>query len=105
MLKTSVGRFRAISFVEGLSFVLLLFVAMPLKYMAGMPGMNRVMGMLHGFLFILYVILLMDAAGSEKWSKKQTFLFFMASLVPFGMVWVEKQLRQGREAQPSAALI
>jgi integral membrane protein len=54
MLNTPIRRLRFVGFVEGVSYLVLLFIAMPLKYWAGMPLAVRVVGMLHGVLFILF---------------------------------------------------
>src|SRR5690349_20635048 len=63
MLKnTSLGRFRAIALLEGLSFVLLLFIAMPLKYLAGMPLGVKMVGWAHGMLFVLYLLFFVEVA-------------------------------------------
>lgn len=93
LLRTPVGRFRVVSLLEGASFLLLVFVAMPLKYMAGMPFAVRVVGMIHGLLFVAYVAALWAASDAPGWTLRRSALFFVASLVPFGALWVEKTLR------------
>ena len=79
-----VKRFKMVSYLEGLSFLLLLGVAMPLKYVYGMPIFVRVIGMAHGFLFIAYLILLQSLAIEKGWSTKTKALGFMAAVLPFG---------------------
>jgi integral membrane protein len=91
---TALGRFRAVAFLEGLSFVLLLFIAMPLKYLAGMPLGVRVVGMAHGVLFILYLVCLVEAAVVLRWSLVRVVAAFGASLVPFGTFVLDRRLRQ-----------
>jgi integral membrane protein len=93
MAQVAIRRFRQVAWVEGLSFVLLLFVAMPLKYYAGLPIAVRIVGMLHGVLFIAYVITLLLAASRAGWSAKKTAVAFLASLVPFATFPLEKKLR------------
>jgi integral membrane protein len=66
--QTSLGRLRALGFIEGVSFVLLLAIAMPLKYFAGEPGAVRVVGMAHGVLFLLYLLAVVQAAVEYEWS-------------------------------------
>jgi integral membrane protein len=83
-LHTALGRLRVIGFLEGLSFVLLLGIAMPLKYMAGQPEAVRVIGMAHGILFLLYLWAGIRASVEYKWSWKTTVLLIVAALVPFG---------------------
>lgn len=92
MLKTSLGRLRVIGFAEGLSFVLLLFVAMPLKYGMQMPQPVRVLGSFHGLFFILYVWAVIQMKFEADWSIKKTFLALVASVIPFGTFWADKHL-------------
>ena len=86
-------RFRWISLAEGVSYLVLLGVAMPLKYAAGIPSAVRIVGMLHGVLFVAFVLLLAAAAKAERWSVKQIGVAMIASLVPFGAFWLERRLR------------
>lgn len=78
------GRLRIAGLVEGISFVLLLFIAMPLKYMAGRPEYVKVIGMAHGILFIFYVLFLIRAAVAHGWSPGRMLVLFVSTLVPFG---------------------
>ncbi len=83
-IQSSVGRLRVVGFLEGLSFLVLLGVAMPLKYFAGEPGAVRVVGMAHGVLFLLYVAAVMQAAMEHGWKFKVIALLLVASLLPLG---------------------
>lgn len=83
-LQTSIGRLRVIGFWEGVSFLVLLGVAMPLKYLYGEPGAVRVVGMAHGVLFMLYVWAAIQAALEHDWSWRRTGLILLASLLPAG---------------------
>jgi integral membrane protein len=65
---------------------------MPLKYLAGQPEAVRMVGMAHGLLFVLYVLLVIMAAIERSWSFKKTVLAFLASLVPFGPFYADKKL-------------
>jgi integral membrane protein len=91
MMNTTLGRFRAVAFLEGCSF-LLLFITMPLKYWMSMPKPNYFVGMVHGLLFILYILLLISVSFENKWSFKKIFLAFIASLIPFGTFIADKKL-------------
>ena len=93
-MKTPLGRFRAVALLEGLSFVLLLFIAMPLKYLAGMPLAVKVVGMAHGVLFMLYLPALLEVAVAHRWSFLRALAAFGASLVPFGTFVLDARLRQ-----------
>jgi len=90
LLATHLGRLRITAFVEGWSFLILLFIAMPLKYWAGMPQAVRVVGMAHGVLFVLYVLFVIIVTIQKKWSFKVLFLLFLASLVPFATFYADK---------------
>ncbi len=83
-------KFRFINKVEGYSFLILLFIAMPLKYMAGFPLATKIVGMLHGVLFVLFIYQLITSTLDVPFSKKETFIFFIASILPFGSFYTEK---------------
>lgn len=83
-MKTSLARFRIIAYTEAVSFLLLLGIAMPLKYLGGMPEAVKITGWVHGILFMLYIFSLTDCAMQYKWTLKKNLLFFAASLLPFG---------------------
>jgi integral membrane protein len=84
LFQTALGRLRVIGFLEGLSFVVLLGIAMPLKYFAGEPQAVRVVGMAHGVLFLLYVLAVFQAAVEYGWKFKLIALLLVASLLPCG---------------------
>lgn len=84
MLKTDIGRLRIIAFLEGLSFLLLLFVAMPLKYYGGYTEATKELGMAHGVLFTMYVIAVFPAKEQKGWSWFTTLVVLAASVFPFG---------------------
>lgn len=90
---TTLKRFRKIGFLEGISFLLLLFVAMPLKYGFDMPIAVKIVGMAHGLLFIAYVILLGLAVDKYKWNIKYAIILFVAALIPFGTFYTDKKLK------------
>jgi integral membrane protein len=92
LLKTQIGRTRIIAFIEGVSFLVLLFITMPLKYMYATPGPNKIFGMVHGVLFILYVLAIVQSKIEYNWSFKKLALAFLASIVPFGTFWADKKL-------------
>lgn len=94
-LKTTLGRLRFIGFWEGLSFLVLLLIAMPLKYFADWPHAVRVVGMAHGILFMLYVWAAIQAAVERDWPWKKTAVVLLASLLPAGPFVVDaKVLRE-----------
>lgn len=99
-LKTPLGRLRVIGLWEGVSFLVLLLVAMPLKYFAGWPLGVRVVGMAHGVLFLLYLWAAIQAATEYNWPWKRTAAVLLASVLPAGPFVVEaKILRQAADEQ------
>ena len=81
---TTIQALRALALWEGVSFLLILFFLMPLKYMAGIPEPNMIIGMAHGFLFIGYIGVVLLARSEYGMSLGQTFWSLVASVVPFG---------------------
>ena len=90
MLRT----FRIISMVEGISFLLLLFAAMPAKYYLGVPEAVTVMGWAHGLLFMLYVGSAVMVTQRYKLPDSTTALIMMAGITPFVCFYLEKKLRE-----------
>jgi integral membrane protein len=89
---TSLGRLRLIGFLEGVSLLVLLGIAMPLKYLAGQPEAVRQVGMAHGVLFVAYVLLVIQVAILRRWSFGKALLALAVSVLPFGTFWAEKRL-------------
>ena len=85
---------RLVALLEGASFLALLFVAMPLKYLAGMPLAVRLVGSIHGVLFIAFVLTLIRASVARAWPVRRSLLAFVASIVPFGTFVFDRSLRQ-----------
>ncbi|MEO6307992.1 MAG: DUF3817 domain-containing protein [Nitrospiraceae bacterium] len=86
--------FRMIALAEGSSFLTLLFIAMPMKYFMEMPEVVRVVGSIHGGLFVLYVGLLAVIHFRQRWSVIFSLYAFVASIIPFGTFMLDKQLRK-----------
>ncbi|MDT0690083.1 DUF3817 domain-containing protein [Salegentibacter sp. F188] len=83
--------FKWISILEGLSYLILLFIAMPLKYFFDQPDMVRFVGMAHGVLFIAYVIGAMLLYKTMSWNLKDLSIILLCSLLPFGPFYVDKK--------------
>jgi integral membrane protein len=81
---SAIGRLRMAGIAEGFSFVILLFIAMPLKYIAGDPRLVLYVGWVHGVLFMLFILALITVKITLEWKPWKTTLSFLASLVPFG---------------------
>jgi integral membrane protein len=89
---------RIIGFIEAISFLLLLGVAMPLKYLAGMPRAVSIVGMAHGVLFVLFVAAAAHAALTVRWPLSRTLLVLGAAVVPAGPFAIDGWLRRQQEA-------
>jgi integral membrane protein len=85
---------RLVSAIEGFSFLALLFIAMPLKHAFDLPGAVRVIGPIHGFLFLGFVAALFRAHLEHDWTLGRSLRYFGLSLVPFGFVPIERALRR-----------
>lgn len=95
-------RMRAVSWLEGATLLLLLGVAVPLKHLAGYPGLVRVAGPIHGVAFLLYVWLLVQTLSLGSWSRADTLRMAFAALLPFGAFVNERTLAR-REAALAGA--
>lgn len=92
MLKDPVARLRFVGKVEGVSYLLLLGVAMPLKYIAGQPLAVKIVGMAHGVLFILLGILTLQMMTEHGWPLKKAAMVMVAALLPFGPFVIDRRL-------------
>jgi integral membrane protein len=86
--------FRIISFLEGISYLLLLFVAVPIKYFQGDVSYVKMLGMPHGILFMLYLVLGIVIKKEMHWDMKTLGIVSLASIVPFGTFYVDKKYLQ-----------
>ena len=90
---TVLRHLRIVAFLEGTSFLILLFVAMPLKYLAGLPLAVRIVGLIHGLLFLVFMAALYRAADDCRWPVRRSLSAFVASIVPFGTFVFDRSLR------------
>jgi integral membrane protein len=81
--------FRIVAFLEGGSYLLLLFIAVPLKYWGGDESFVKLLGMPHGLLFISYLILAFLIKENEKWGNKDFGIIMLASILPFGTFYID----------------
>ena len=91
--------FRVLSLIEGISLLLLLFVAMPLKYYLAVGGPVFYIGMAHGVLFLCYLVASLAISHKQGWSIAYWLLVFGLGLVPLGFLLLDKKLKQ--EDQPA----
>ena len=83
--------FKIISTLEAISFLVLLLIAMPLKYIFDMPKYVEIVGMAHGVLFVLYVLGAIIMYRKLKWSIKMLFIAVLCSIIPLGPIYVERK--------------
>lgn len=88
---TLLNIFRWIAFLEGVSYILLLFIATPIKYIWEEPKYVKLLGMPHGLLFITYIILAFMYKSEVKWTKKTFYVVLLASIIPFGTFYVDRK--------------
>lgn len=81
--------FRIIAFLEGVSYILLLFIATPIKYLSDDPQYVKMLGMPHGILFIAYIILAIIISKKMQWCNSTLAKVLLASIIPFGTFYVE----------------
>jgi integral membrane protein len=91
--QSPIGRLRFIGILEGVSLLLLIFIAVPLKYFFGQPEFVRVIGMCHGILFIAFVYSAFSVGSDNNWKfNKITWKLILASVIPFGTFYVDKKI-------------
>jgi integral membrane protein len=96
LMKTNLGRLRITAIIEGITYLLLAFT-MILKYNYATPLPNKIVGMMHGVFFILYVVLVLVVGINKKWSFKIIFLALLASLIPFGTFFADARIFNRRK--------
>lgn len=91
-LRTPLGRLKLMAWLEGISFLVLLFITMPLKYMMGIKEPNHVVGMVHGALFVFYTLFLILAVEEYNWKRSVFIKGFIAAWFPFATFWADRKL-------------
>lgn len=93
LFRTNIGRLRLIAFFEGISLLVLVFVAVPLKYMAGDPSLSKIMGPVHGALFLLFIFNTLSVAVDRRWKfRDTTWKMLLACIVPFGTFYIDYKI-------------
>ena len=101
-LTMNIQTLRVVGFLEGISFLLLLFIAMPMKYIFDNPMLVKYVGMGHGVLFILFLIVLLVVCEKQKWSLKMFILGLIASILPFGPFVFDTKIKKLEPEQAEA---
>lgn len=91
-LRSALTRYRVIAYVVGVMLLLLVFVAMPLKYIADDPSAMNVIGPLHGFLFVIYLLMTLDLARRARFSLVKIVLVGLAGTIPFLSFLAERRV-------------
>ena len=94
MFGSCIKRLRIIGYIEGISYILLMFVAMPLKYLADSPQMVSWTGWVHGVLFVIYSLVLLQVMIVKSWNVWTASIPFIAALVPFGPFLIDGWIRK-----------
>ena len=91
---SSIAILRRLGLLEGLSLLILLFIAMPLKYIWGNPAAVKVVGWMHGVLFVLFMLLVLRVYEQRSWPFRKVIYAFVAAFLPFGTFVFDKQLKE-----------
>lgn len=92
LFATTIGRLRVIAFLEGISYLFILFVSMPLKYLFHITSISYAVGLAHGLLFVLYILTLVQARSLYLWDMKRTFWLLVAAILPFGTFVADRKI-------------
>lgn len=92
LFKTHVGRLRIVAFLEGCSLLLLVFIAMPVKYLLDIPEATMAIGMIHGVLFVLFIAATIVISIMQKWSVGRAILVMASSVFPFGTFYIDHKI-------------
>lgn len=93
LLQTNTGRLRIIGFLEGASLLILLFIAMPMKYIFEMPFLTRPVGTIHGALFLLFVFNALSVGIEQNWKfATTTWKVLLACVIPFGTFYIDLKI-------------
>ena len=99
LVSTQMGRLRLIGFLEGISFLFLLGLAVPAKHILGYPFLVRVSGPVHGLFFILFVLAVYLMSFERNWNfRRITLKLLLASVIPFGNFYVDRKILRNMEA-------
>jgi integral membrane protein len=102
LFQTKVGRLRIIGFLEGISLLLLVFIAVPMKYLLDNPGLSKTLGPVHGAVFLLFLLNTLSVGMEQRWKfSTTTWKVIVACFIPFGTFYIDykilKHLKEDRE--------
>lgn len=99
-MKNPVSFLRSVALLEAISYLALLFIAMPLKYALGMPMAVKVVGSVHGGLFVVFALALLRVLMNTSWPFSRAVLVFIASLLPFVPFFIDRRMRAWAAESP-----
>ncbi len=92
-IKTKIGRLRVIGFLEGVSLLALIFIAMPFKYYFDNPSVTKLLGPIHGALFLLFIFNTLSVAIEYQWKfKTTTWKVILACFIPLGTFYIDRKI-------------
>ena len=93
LLKTNIGRLRILAFLEGISLLILVFITVPMKYFFHNPLGSKMIGPIHGALFLLFLINTLSVGVEQNWKfKTTTWKVILACFIPFGTFYIDKKI-------------
>ena len=93
LLKTNIGRLRILGLLEGASLLVLIFVAVPLKYGLHRPGLSQALGPAHGAIFLLFVVNALSVGVEHGWRfRTTTWKVILACFIPFGTFYIDRKI-------------
>lgn len=93
LLTTTIGRLRLIGYIEGISLLVLIFIAVPLKYVTGNPAFTKMLGPVHGALFLLFIFNTLSVGVVHKWKfTETTWKVILACFIPFGTFYIDRKI-------------
>ena len=93
LVKTKIGRLRIIGFLEGVSLLVLVFIAVPLKYYFSYPNLSKQLGPFHGAIFLLFLFNILSVGVEQNWKfKTTTWKLIIACFIPFGTFYIDNKI-------------
>lgn len=98
LLKTKIGRLRIIGYLEGISLLVLIFIAVPMKYVFDNPALSKLVGPVHGAVFLLFLLNTMSVGIEQNWKFKTTiWKIVVACFIPFGTFYIDHTIFKNLE--------
>ncbi|NLR79505.1 DUF3817 domain-containing protein [Chitinophaga eiseniae] len=93
LFRTKIGRLRVIGYLEGISLLVLVFIAVPMKYYFGNPSLSKALGPIHGAIFLLFLFNTLSVGVEQNWKfKTTTWRVILACFIPFGTFYIDSRI-------------